>query len=627
MKTSEAPGCYALIDFGITRGRPTAACLSPARLLILAGLALAAFALRTWWLDRQSFWLDEGFSAALSVGTPRWILGGLPYLPAREPNPPFYYALLYVWQLASGDSEFGLRFLSVIPSVLLVPLLAKVGWRVAGWQVGWLAAALATVNPFLVWLAQEVRMYSWAVFWIALGGWFLIRANQGEGRWNWVGFAAANLLAVYSHIYAGFVVAAEAFYLASRRRWWLPGGAALGAVVGLFVVWFVPVVLTPGETETWRGAIDVPDMLRVLSLTFASQGHLPDAMDSWFGLLVSLLAIIGIGAALASRKRAALLWVVWLSIPLALVYGLSYKVPLFSPRYFIVIVPAYLLLAALGLGRLPRLIGVLGLTVVAGISVWAVERGNTVPSYAKEDFRLAGSYVGARTTANDAVLLVANYIVYAFDQYFHAPGHVLPLDVTPDSSPDTLLAPLASQYDHLWLVEAHDVFADPQDNVGKWLRARYPVADEKYIIGIHFIEFDPHPTLAALPAGAQAIDAQFADGPRLAGYSLQPGSMEHVTLYWASTPAADKDYHLSLKLWGPNGELGGQQDGEPLNAGLPFTKFPKDGSLVRDEHFLSAPPGTYDLRMSVYPPGGSDLQLSGSQDTQLDLGSVALASK
>ncbi|HLQ32632.1 MAG TPA: hypothetical protein VK457_08085, partial [Chloroflexota bacterium] len=319
-----------------------------------------------------------------------------------------------------------------------------------------------------------------------------------------------------------------------------------------------------------------------------------------------------------SRTELPLLW---LLLPIGAVYALSFKEPLFSPRYFIVVLPALLLLAGMGLARLPLAAGLAGLAALAAGSVWAAERGATVPSYAREDYRLAAGYVGDRSARGDAIALVANYIVYPFQYYYHGAGEVLPLDVQPEGDLDPLLSPL-EQRDHIWLVEAHDVFVDPRDRVGNWLRARYPVADEKYIIGIHFIEFDPHPTLSSLPLSAARIDAQFQDGPKLAGYEVQPGRLVKVTLYWDASSRAPRDYHISVKLWGPAAKLGGQQDGEPLNAGLPFTKFPPQG-LVRDEHFLAAAPGSYDVRMSVYLPGQTDLATA-SGETQLDLGMVEL---
>lgn len=542
-----------------------------------------------------------------------------------EPNPPFYFLLLHLWRLPAGSTEFAIRFLSVIPSVLSLPILYGIGRRLAGHRAGLLAAILAGTNAYLVWLAQEARMYSWALLFTVLGAYFLTKGlRRGNKRYWWLCFAA-NLLAVYTHLYSVFVVGAELVYLAllalrrpALRRQTVSGLLAAAACVLLFMPWFISITTYAGDSSTWRGFIGIWVMLHVLAVNFASQAHLPNHLDDWFALLVALAALAG---AIALRRRGLLL--IWLLLPIAAVYGLSFKEPLFSPRYFIVVLPALLLLGGAGLAKLPSIASYGGLAVLAAGSVWAVERGSTVPSYAKEDYRLAASYVGERSTPDDAVALVANYIIYPFQYYFRGAGQVTPLDVEPNSDLDPILNPL-TEHDHIWLVEAHDVFVDPQDRVGNWLRDRYPVEDEKYIIAIHFIEFDTHPTVTSMPASSTRSQAKFGDGPALAGYAVEPGSLAKVTLYWDASQTVPKDYHISLKLWDPNGKLVGQQDGEPLNAGLSFTKFPRQG-LVRDEHFVAAPPGTYDLIMSVYLPGQPDLAIAGSGETQMRLGQVRVS--
>lgn len=579
-----------------------------------------------WWLERQSFWLDEGFSAALSAG-PLWYIVQQSF--TKEPNPPFYFLLLHVWRVPAGSSEFGLRFLSLMPAVAAVPLLYAIGRRLGGRRVGLAAMALGAVNPYLVWLAQEARMYSWALLWSTLGAYALLRGLASGRRSDWALFAAANLLAVYTHLYAVFIVAAEGLYLLLRalraaaegKPTFRAGEGLLAAAlpVALFLPWFISITAFAGESSTWRGFIGVWDMLRVLGVNFASQDHLPGSLGDWLGLLLSLAALVGL---IVWRSRAAFP-AAWLLLPIAAVYGLSFKEPLFSPRYFIVVLPALLVLAGAGLAWLPRAAGVGVLALLAAGSVWAVERGQTVPSYAKEDYRLAASYIGERSAADDAIALVANYIVYPFQYYFRGAGEVIPVDVQPNSDLDPLLTPL-TDHDHIWLVEAHDVFVDPQDRVAKWLRARYPVADDKYIIAIHFTQFDLRPSVPSLPAAATPLNVPFQGGPKLAGYEVQPGRLAKVTLYWATNPRPSKDFHISLKLWGPSGRLAGQQDGEPLGAGLPFTRFPSEG-IVRDEHFVEAPPGKYDVRMSVYEPGQPDLAMADSWETQLALGSVQVS--
>ncbi|HMQ53898.1 MAG TPA: glycosyltransferase family 39 protein [Anaerolineae bacterium] len=91
------------------------------------GLALLilwlAFGLRLYRLEAQSIWWDEGHSLFVAGHS----LTDIPTLPAMDVHPPAYFALLHLWIALTGQSEFTLRYLSVIFSLLTLALL----WRFA----------------------------------------------------------------------------------------------------------------------------------------------------------------------------------------------------------------------------------------------------------------------------------------------------------------------------------------------------------------------------------------------------------------------------------------------------------------------------------------------------------------
>ncbi len=117
-------------------------------------LALAA-ALRFYQLDGQSFWADEGNSVVLAARTPAQIIRAA----AADIHPPAYYLLLAGWGKLAGLGEAGARSLSALLGVMLVAALYGVGRQLRGTSLGLVAAALAAVNPFLIYYSQEARMY------------------------------------------------------------------------------------------------------------------------------------------------------------------------------------------------------------------------------------------------------------------------------------------------------------------------------------------------------------------------------------------------------------------------------------------------------------------------------------
>jgi uncharacterized membrane protein len=83
-------------------------------------------------------------------------------------HPPLYFWLLHYWRLISGDSEFGLRLLSVMFGLLTIAAAYLLGKRINGRFTGLLAALFMTISRFDISWSQEMRMYALAAL---LGRW------------------------------------------------------------------------------------------------------------------------------------------------------------------------------------------------------------------------------------------------------------------------------------------------------------------------------------------------------------------------------------------------------------------------------------------------------------------------
>src|SRR5512136_1239716 len=95
----------------------------------VAVLTLLAFGLRVFWLDHQSLWFDEGWSWYVAARS--WAgLGEI--LRQVDSHPPLYYALLKVWMALAGQSDFSLRFLSVMAGTVALPSVYLLGRRLLG---------------------------------------------------------------------------------------------------------------------------------------------------------------------------------------------------------------------------------------------------------------------------------------------------------------------------------------------------------------------------------------------------------------------------------------------------------------------------------------------------------------
>src|SRR3977135_302007 len=120
-------------------------------------LTLVAAALRFAGLASQSYWGDE----ALTVSEIRTPLDGmLSLVLGQETTPPLYFVLAWGWAKVFGSGEAGLRSLSALAGTSMVPLAYLAAARLFSRRVGVIAAALAALNPFLIWYSQEARAYA-----------------------------------------------------------------------------------------------------------------------------------------------------------------------------------------------------------------------------------------------------------------------------------------------------------------------------------------------------------------------------------------------------------------------------------------------------------------------------------
>ncbi len=199
---------------------------------LLVGLVASAAALRFASLGVQSYHHDEVITAL------RVLPGGLEHVlhevVTSESNPPLYYLLAWGWSQLFGLGEVGLRSLSALLGVALVPVAYLIGRELASRRAGVILAAFAAFNPMLVWYSQEARSYSLLVLLCALSLYFFLRAlEEARGR-DLALWALTSALALCSHYFAFFPVAIEAVWLlVGLRVLWrlvLPVLAAVGLV-------------------------------------------------------------------------------------------------------------------------------------------------------------------------------------------------------------------------------------------------------------------------------------------------------------------------------------------------------------------------------------------------------------
>lgn len=409
----------------------------------LAAVLAVAVALRLFRLGHQSLWTDELISLELATYAhgPEFWRGLL-----TDIHGPFNSVLLHGWTRL-GTSEAWLRLLYVIPGVLAVPVVWRLGTALFDERVGRLVALLLAVSPFHVWYSQEVRSYAWAILWNASLLLLFVRAWDGRaGRGTWLGLAALGALSLLTNFSAVFLLAglSAAVFL---RRPFSPGLTARWAgVVGFAGLVFLPWFLDwygriGGERIFVEGSSPMGVPLRgdagfswsevpYLGWAFAFGYSLGPSLralhvDRSAHALMPYLPVVALGAAAtgvllafglrAARERGRLgLLLATAGVPLALGVLLAARdVKTFHPRYLIAFFPPFLALLAAGALHRSRATRIAGLVFALLV---AVSLGQLYfdPAYAKEDSRSAARLVLGQERPGDSVV-----VIYAWRPFRH----------------------------------------------------------------------------------------------------------------------------------------------------------------------------------------------------------------
>src|ERR1039458_2545853 len=162
----------------------------------LLGIFLFGTALRFLNLGRRSVWVDEGFSWI----TAQMSFRGVTRLSLYDVHPPLYYYLLKASLWVLPDTEFGLRFVSVLCSVATLAVMMTFVYRRWGRRAACYVGLLAAVSPFDIYYAQEARMYALLAFLFVLAFTELVEALEGNPA-HLIGWVVATTAMSWTYAY------------------------------------------------------------------------------------------------------------------------------------------------------------------------------------------------------------------------------------------------------------------------------------------------------------------------------------------------------------------------------------------------------------------------------------------
>jgi 4-amino-4-deoxy-L-arabinose transferase-like glycosyltransferase len=371
----------------------------------VVALTVVAAVLRFAGLSSQSYWGDE----ALTVSEIRTPFGGmLGLVLGQETTPPLYFVLAWGWAHLFGSGEAALRSLSALAGTAMVPLAYLAAARLFSRRVGLIAAALAALNPFLIWYSQEARAYAVYMALAALSFLCFVGAlRTREVRWlAW--WAVVSAIALISHFFAVFIVGPEAMWL--LLAW--PGRRTALAVGGVAAAGLALVPMAIVDTTHGTGWIAHSPLAERIGRTAGEFAVGPMARWSWFGsgLVVFAgvaavgLAAIGLGLRGRWRRSAVLALAIGgsaVAIPLAMA---ALGADLLNPRNVAAAWLPLTVVVAAGLGsRRAGRAGIVGAVLLCGASLAATLGMSTRPELQRPDWRAVAAEMGPITSARAVI--------------------------------------------------------------------------------------------------------------------------------------------------------------------------------------------------------------------------------
>jgi mannosyltransferase len=309
-----------------------------------------------WGIDERSAWRDEHatwWAASLTFGDLYRLTRHVDL--ALAP----YYVFMHLWVSVFGDSLTALRLPSALAMAGAGGLVGLLGRRVVGsTQGGLVAGLLFALVPTITRYGQEARPYAFAMMAVLMGFLALLRALERPGPRRWVPYAVTVPLVGWSHLVALTVLVAHlAMVLRARRQghrhvvgaWLIAAGGGLALVVPLVVLAGAQAQQIAWNTLAWSDVVSMPYML------FRSPAATAVVLG---GAAVVLLATAG-----RWRQRGRpdggpdprthlMPLALWALVPFLLTLATVRWLHLFLDRYLLFTVPAWILLAAIGIHRL-----------------------------------------------------------------------------------------------------------------------------------------------------------------------------------------------------------------------------------------------------------------------------------
>ena len=285
----------------------------------------------------SNIWFDEAYSVGLANQTlvDIWKIGG------NDVHPVLYYWMLRIVNLLTNGSILAYRLFSALPIALLGLLGITHIKKDFGEKTGILFSFFTYFLPMMAVYANQIRMYSWAIYIVTILAIYSYRIYLGHSNIkNWIIFGISSLSSIYIHYYglmaAGLINIFLLISFVKNKKW---KELRLQIIIGivqviLYIPWLIYLLSQMKNVSHgfWIGFTFPNTLYEIIGCQM--NGILNDTINLFIGFVVNILLFILLGIIFFRKRKDT---------------QINWKPVIYSVLiYFSVIIAALLITAILG---------------------------------------------------------------------------------------------------------------------------------------------------------------------------------------------------------------------------------------------------------------------------------------
>ncbi len=584
-------------------------------LFILVLILLLATATRLHNIEERSLWADEGWTLDLGRG---------PTLPdvidrmKHDVHPPLYFVVFNYWQDVAGDTEFGMRFLSLIFGVIGVAGIYQLGKITLGEETGLLGAFLLAIWDHHIDISQDMRQYTLIAVLIIFASYFYFRIIKYENPplWMRIAYTVFIVLGVYTHYLTSVIIIfqgihAVLFVRPFKKLFWL--GINVAGAVLFFLPW-LPVAIDQNDIR-WSDPLHYD---AALPNTAATHELVRNALLGRQYAIALILISLGLLYITYQNDKMKFRWQPAGPILFFLIWGAGFALlPFFievrgintylTMRIMSFPIYALLLLMAHGLTNLPNGLRNLMIGVLLVVNLTTVDAHQIKPPWREVTQNVTEFHNEGEPIIMD--IWVGDWPVrYYIEQQMGEDTEWISVREAIREYGDQFLPQMLNfiqDEDAFWLIYWGD---DPSEEGYEkvFADAGFQLTASPYVMHegtrLYSYRYD-RLTDDVLTTYADESGEIFALHKATVHGAAQAGETITVTLLWTAETPPPTDYSVSVGILDDEGITRAKHDGPPFD-GKALTSTWEVGRLQYDQHEIEIPAdlpsGNYTIGVKVY---------------------------